>query len=73
MHPEELKRHNAKWAVIHCPWDKVNKTNIPTTILSPLYDTFDEAEAELMRRFPNRKNDDYEYDVLKTDGTNIYL
>jgi hypothetical protein len=36
MHLEEKKRNDAKWAVIHCPWDKVRKTNIPTSIVSPL-------------------------------------
>lgn len=72
MHPEEQKRQNVKWAIIHCPLDQVRKTNIPTTIISPLYDTYNEAEVEFKKRLPNKKEDDYEYGVLKTDGTDIY-
>lgn len=66
MHPEEKRRLQAKWAVWHCPWDKVKKTNMPTTIVSPTFDTREEAEKYLEEHYPNRK--EYEYDVFKTDG-----
>jgi hypothetical protein len=64
MHPEEKIRLHAKWAVWHCPWDNVKKTNMPTQIVSPNFDTRDEAEKYLEKHYPNRK----EYSVLKTDG-----
>lgn len=73
MHLEEKKRNDAKWAVIHCPWDKVRKTNIPTSIVSPLQENRDETEKFLAAHFPKHKRGEYEYGVLKTDGTNIYL
>lgn len=66
MHPKEKKRLETKYAVWHCPWDKANKTNIPKTIVSPRFDTFEEAEKFLENKYPNRKP--YEYGVFKTDG-----
>ena len=66
MHPEEKRRQQAKWAVWHCPWDKVKKTNIPTTIVSPHLDTRKEAEQHMEENYPNRSQ--YEYGVFQTDG-----
>lgn len=66
MHPEEKRRLLAKWAVWHCPWDKIKKTNMPTSIVSQHFDTREEAEKYLEENFPNRKQ--YEYGVFKTDG-----
>lgn len=66
MHPEEKRRLLAKWAVWHCPWDKVKQTNMPTTIVSPHFDTREEAEKYMVDHFPNRK--EYEYGVFQTDG-----
>lgn len=68
MHPEEKKRLLAKWAVWYCPWDKVKKTNMPTTIVSLLFDTYEEAENYMKEHYPKRK--EYEYGVFKTDGEN---
>lgn len=68
MHPEEEKRLLAKWAVFHCPWDKTKKTNMPVSIVSPLFDTSTEVEKYLEEHFPKRKQ--YEYGVFKTDGQN---
>ena len=47
MQPEEKRRLLAKWAVWHCPWDNVRQTNMPTTIVSPYFDTREEAEQAL--------------------------
>ena len=64
MHPEEEKRLNAKWAVWHCPYDKVKKTNMPTTIVSAHFGTREEADNYLEENYPKRA----EYGVFKTDG-----
>lgn len=70
IHPEEKKRQLANWAVWHCPWDKVYKTNKPTTIVSPLFKTREEAEMFMEKQYPHRK--EYEYGVFRTDGLKGY-
>lgn len=65
MHPEELKRLNAKWTVWSCPWDNVRKTNMPSSIVSPTFETREEADNYLEENYPNAG---YEYGVFKTDG-----
>lgn len=64
MYSEELKRLNAKWAVFSCLWDSVRKTNIPSTRVSPIFETREEAYNYLRENYPNAGN---EYWVFKTD------
>jgi hypothetical protein len=70
MHPEEKSRLSAKWTVWHCPWDKVKQTNMPTTIVSPNFDTRKEAEQYMADNYPNSQQ--YEYGVFQTDGQTGY-
>jgi hypothetical protein len=66
MHPEEKSRLLSKWAVWHCPWDNEKKTNMPTSIVSPRFDTREEAESYKADHFPDRA--EYEYGVFQADG-----